>query len=285
MLIQESGRWASNGLGKEEQQFQQAGLEEEQELRTSHIPNCVNYLRICAFSEASRAVPGPLVPEVYFEQQRCRLGTLILVHEGSEKTQTLAFLHFLIAVLVWCSAFLTLRVKLTWMVPIPWEFGELFNYGGVSSKNFNKMGNFWSIFWNEWPSKRVDLVSLSQWYLWVQFSVCLCLSFCPSIHPHTHVHAHMHINSIIQDYKERRGMQRNVSEKMWLASKHCQSGVLVRGDALEQERLWRAWSRGSWGNRCAWRDGTPFDSLYSLKESVCVGGGGRLRGKNVKWLC
>lgn len=88
MLIQESGRWASNGLGKEEQQFQQAGLEEERELRTSHIPSCMNYLRICAFSEASQAVPGPLVPEVYFEQQRCRLGTLILVHEGSEKMQT-----------------------------------------------------------------------------------------------------------------------------------------------------------------------------------------------------
>lgn len=102
MLIQKSGRWASNGLGKEEQQFQQAGLEEERELRTSHIPNCMNYLRIWALSEASWAVP----------QQRCRLGTLILVHGGSEKMQT-AGLQFLIAVLVWCSAFLTPRVKLT----------------------------------------------------------------------------------------------------------------------------------------------------------------------------
>lgn len=31
------GKWASNGLGKEEQQFQQTGLKEEQELRTSFI--------------------------------------------------------------------------------------------------------------------------------------------------------------------------------------------------------------------------------------------------------
>lgn len=37
MLIQESGRWTRNGLGKEEQQFRQAGLKEERELRTSFI--------------------------------------------------------------------------------------------------------------------------------------------------------------------------------------------------------------------------------------------------------
>lgn len=79
-----------------------------------------------AFSGSSQAEPGPLVYRVHFEQHRCRLTALVLV--SAWRLWELRSLQFLICssrmVCPGVSLLINPWVKLTWMVPIPWEFGD-----------------------------------------------------------------------------------------------------------------------------------------------------------------
>lgn len=76
-------------------------------------------------------------------------------------------------------------------------------------------------------------------------SVPVCLSVCPISREHTHAHspAHALVRSVIQYYKGRKGVLRNVTEKMWGGFKTLSVwGFDQRGHLRVREAL----ARGSW---------------------------------------